>query len=658
MGLLNHNRFLNHYKNSSLPVKISVPFILAFLSFWVTGTTLLGVVFSNKFEDKFHQQAKELSVLVKREIDQELEGLREKARLLSVKSAVIQGTLTENELQLKQALIPLSGILNSDKIAVINQEQKKLINIKSSSFQSIEFDINDVHTLVVTGSDISTIVSAEKTGPPMLTGTAPIKNGERIVGGILLGTALGDDFLTQINQSIHYELLILSDKNEKLASTFSGETAFAAKQLYELDLVTVNNQKFFAHPIELKGLQEQKFTLVLLESQEQLEQIILAIWGIVATVSFIGASFTIAIAYWIAQRTARPIQDITQVARQVVQKERFDLRTGINTQDEIGTLAQSLNQLIDWVGQYTHDLGVAAQTLEARVDERTKELSNALRELKDTQSQLIQTEKMSSLGQMIAGIAHEINNPISFIQGNLNPLKEYFEDLLELIETYKCEYPTPTSAVLETQAAIDLEFILEDLEKLFQSLNIGTKRVHEIVLSLRNFSRLDEAVVKDVNIHDGLDSTLLILNHRIKSCVTVTKDYGDLPLIRCFPAQLNQVFTNIIANALDAMFEADCESKELSIVTRAIATDQIEITIRDSGPGIPEHIRSKVFDPFFTTKPVGKGTGLGLGICFKIVQQHQGRIDIRTQVDQGTEFIITLPTNAIDKNSPTLSYES
>ncbi|MEM9805045.1 MAG: ATP-binding protein [Cyanobacteria bacterium P01_D01_bin.56] len=635
-----------------------MPFILAFLGFWVTGTTFLGLIFSAKFEDKFHRQAQELSTLVNREIDQELESLREKARLLSVKSDIVQATLAENELQLKQSLIPLSAILSNDKIAVINQAQEKLINIKSLPFKDVEFDIDDVHSLVVTGADISTIVSSKIDGPPMLTGTAPIKNNEKIIGGILLGSALGDEFLTQINQSIHYELVILSDENLVLASTFSDKTVFTANQLNNLDLVTVNDQKFFAYPIELKGLQDKKFTLVLLESQEQLEQIILAIWGIVATVSFIGASFTIAIAYWIAQRTARPIQDITQVARQVVQKERFDLRTGVSTQDEIGTLAQSLNQLIDWVGQYTHDLEMAAQTLELRVDERTKDLSNALKELKETQSQLIQTEKMSSLGQMIAGIAHEINNPISFIQGNITPLKEYFEDLLELIETYKREYPTPTAAVLETQEDIDLEFILDDLDKLFQSLSIGTKRVHEIVVSLRNFSRLDESVVKDVNIHDGLDSTLLILNHRIKNCVIVTKDYGDLPTTRCLPAQLNQVFTNIIANALDAMFDADCEPKELSIVTRAIATDQIEITIRDSGPGIPEHIRSKVFDPFFTTKPVGKGTGLGLGICFKIVQQHQGRIDIRTQTEQGTEFIITLPTNAIDKSSPTPSHES
>ncbi|MEO0868318.1 MAG: ATP-binding protein, partial [Cyanobacteria bacterium J06642_11] len=201
---------------------------------------------------------------------------------------------------------------------------------------------------------------------------------------------------------------------------------------------------------------------------------------------------------------------------------------------------------------------------------------------------------------------------------------------------------------------MDFEFVLEDLSKVLNSMNVGTQRVHEIVRSLRNFSRLDEANVKDVDIHEGLDSTLLILNHRIKYDVTVIKEYGDLPLVRCLPAQINQVFTNIISNALDAMFDADCSSKRITIVTREIENSQIEIVLRDSGPGIPADIQAKVFDPFFTTKPVGKGTGLGLGICFKIIQQHQGTINVRSKSGKGTEFSIKLPINALPAE-PTFS---
>ena len=311
------------------------------------------------------------------------------------------------------------------------------------------------------------------------------------------------------------------------------------------------------------------------------------------------------------------------IAQQVAGESRFDLRAPAKTQDDISVLALSVNQLIEWVGQYTNELEIAAQTLDIRVRQRTRKLSNTLKELKATQAQLIQSEKMSSLGQMIAGIAHEINNPINFVQGNIEPLKEYFEDLLELIKTYQTEYPNPSTAVVKKQEEIDFDFLLEDLHKLLGSMNLGAERVHEIVQSLRYFSRLDEATVKDVNIHEGIDSTLLILNHRIKHEVTVVKKYGDLPLVRCFPAQLNQVFTNIIVNALDAMFEANCDRKKIKIVTRVIENNQIQIIICDSGPGIPREIRKKIFDPFFTTKPVGKGSGLVLCICIRIILQHQ-----------------------------------
>lgn len=272
-------------------------------------------------------------------------------------------------------------------------------------------------------------------------------------------------------------------------------------------------------------------------------------------------------------------------------------------------------------------------------------------DLKETQAQLIQSEKMSGLGQMVAGIAHEINNPISFIQGNIRPLNDYFGDLVDLIETYQAEYPNPTDTILDKQEDIEVEFLLEDSAKILDSMKMGTNRVRDIVVSLRNFSRLDESAIKDVDLCEGLDSTLLILNHRLKEGVTVTKAYDLLPLVRCSPAQINQVFTNIIANALDAMLESDAQPKALNIATRVLDEEYVQICIRDSGPGMPPEVKAKIFDPFFTTKAVGKGTGIGLGICFKIIQQHQGRIEVNSELGKGTEFVITLPKSADTKKS-------
>lgn len=648
MGLVHYRKLFLKYQNASLPLKISIPFILMFLGFWVAGTASLGYSFAHKLEQNEQARALELTSLVNREIEQELDTLRQKARLLSIKGAIAQGTVNNNQVQLQQVILPLRGVLDANMITIINRDKQPVLNVQDSILKDVKLNTNTVSNLLITGSDIAMIVGTRRSGPPILLGTAPIKNKQGVIGGILIGTALSDELLIQINRSIREQIIVISE-GKIVASTFqseiSGSESFETPKMH--DVITLNKQRYFAHPISFKGLEEQQFDVVVLLSQNDLGQAKQTIWVSILTMASLGAVLTTILGYWIAKRVARPIQDITLIAHRVAGESRFDLRAPANTHDDISILALSLNQLIEWVGQYTHELEVATQTLEIRVDERTKELSDTLRKLKDAQSQLIQTEKMSSLGQMIAGIAHEINNPISFIQGNIEPLQEYFQDLLELIKTYQAEYPQPSTAVLSKQREIDFDFLLKDLNKLLRSMNVGTERVHEIVQSLRNFSRLDEAIVKDVNIHEGIDSTLLILNHRIKHNVTVLKDYGTLPLVRCSPAQLNQVFTNIIANALDAMFEARCDRKDLTIATRALTKHQVQISIRDSGPGIPADVRTKIFDPFFTTKPVGKGTGLGLGICFKIIQYHQGTIQVRSRIGEGTEFIITLPTDVL-----------
>jgi two-component system, NtrC family, sensor kinase len=277
------------------------------------------------------------------------------------------------------------------------------------------------------------------------------------------------------------------------------------------------------------------------------------------------------------------------------------------------------------------------------------ELKKNLETLQQMQIQLIQSEKMSALGQIVAGIAHEINNPVNFIHGNLNHVAEYTQALLHLIGLYRQHLPHPPTEIQQEIEAMDLAFIEEDLEKVLKSMNFGTKRIREIVLSLRNFSRLDESERKAVDLHEGIDSTLMILQHRLKATSTrpeiqILRDYATLPSIDCYVGQLNQVFMNLLSNAIDALEESAVVSSPTIAIQTTTIDHTIKITISDNGLGIPESVRSRIFDPFFTTKSIGKGTGLGLYVSYQIVtKKHNGKLWCDTTPGQGTKFFLEIP---------------
>ena len=299
------------------------------------------------------------------------------------------------------------------------------------------------------------------------------------------------------------------------------------------------------------------------------------------------------------------------------------------------------------------------QSLERRVAERTFELRNTLEQLHQSQVQMVQHEKMASLGNLVSGVAHEVNNPLGFLTGSIGNAKEYLQDLIGYIDTYQQHCPCGNDTVQDCAEEIDLEFLCEDFPKLLDSMESATDRIKSISTSLRTFSRADKEKKIIANLHEGLDSTLLILKYRLKAnehrpAIEVIRDYGDLPPVECFPGQLNQVFMNIIANAIDVFDEATHNSSYHTIETQAqqiriqtsIIPEQnaVEICIADNGKGMAEQVKKKIFDHLFTTKGVGKGTGLGLAIAHQIVvENHSGKLKVMSEVEQGTEFYILLP---------------
>ncbi|MBW4537740.1 MAG: HAMP domain-containing protein [Myxacorys chilensis ATA2-1-KO14] len=350
-------------------------------------------------------------------------------------------------------------------------------------------------------------------------------------------------------------------------------------------------------------------------------------------------------------------QIVTRRARQLVlgsnRLAQGELTTRVKLQgsDELAQISGAFDRM---AGQIQHNTE-ALQFSEIQLKHQAEQLETTLRELNQMQAQLIQTEKMSGLGQMVAGIAHEINNPVGFIHGNLNHVRQYAGDLLNLVELYQHHVSDPPTVIRAKIEEIDLEFLTEDFSKVLQSMEIGTQRIREIVLSLRNFSRLDEAEYKQADVHEGIDSTLLILQHRLKSkkdnghTIELIKEYGELPKIECYPGQLNQVFMNLLTNAIDALEDAILNteqpaSPQITIRTTRLDTEWIRISITDNGSGIPESVKAKLFDPFFTTKSIGKGTGLGLSISYQIVnERHQGKLYCNSTLGQGTEFVIEVP---------------
>ncbi|MGF1514268.1 MAG: sensor histidine kinase [Elainellaceae cyanobacterium] len=432
--------------------------------------------------------------------------------------------------------------------------------------------------------------------------------------------------------------------------------AIEAKQipLLQAELIALNQGEFLTNlddfldqiaALSEAAREEQAQSLLLLQRTHGV-QILVMLASIVLSMAL-----GLALMQWISRTLCRPLRDMTYRTQQSIRNANLGLQVPIISHDEVGVLAQALNGYSKFTDQ-----------LLRQHQEINEKLTQTLEELNQAQLKMVQQEKMSSLGRLVAGIAHEINNPTTFIYSNLTYIQKYTQDLLDLVDIYQRSYATPALEVRQKVQEIDLSFIQDDLPKVLASIEMGGERICDIVQSLRNFSRIDESETKVADVHRGLNDTLVILGHRLKASpehprIQVVRDYTNVPPVECYPGLLNQVFINIISNAIDAIedkaaaltYEESLDyAFQIVISTAMFKENWIDITIFDNGLGIARENQTSIFDPFFTTKPIGKGTGMGLSISYQIIaERHKGELEFCSDPDSGTKFTIRIPVRLL-----------
>ncbi len=668
---------LGKYSKLPLKIKIILPLLSVLIIIWALATITFGYFFSYKLESKLSSETEEVSSTVLESFERREQLLFLKARWIAESKEFLLLVNNSQKSALNRYLLPLKESLELDLIKVIDKKGITLADVRQGEIEQTKLNHKFLHEAASIGMDIFDVVTVDKKQFSVLVALTSVKSRKEILGGVIIGKTINDETLAEIRAQTQPHLVIFHDK-KVTASTLE----IAKKNNWQPPpiksrpvLVNIGNEEFIAKSINVMGLNGNQAKIVLLNSVTPLREnqqhlwIYIIIFSVVATTIF---SITVT---KLTNLVTRRIIYLTNATQKLASGD-FSARIKITDNDEISSLAKSFNYMAEQVSlllekqkeankkleEYNQNLENIVQNRTYELKQKNSELKNILQELQCTQAQMIQGEKMSSLGQMIVGIAHEINNPVSFVYGNIVPAIDYAKDLLHLIELYQKHYPEPEKEIQDEIQAIELDYVRNDFTKLLNSMAIGSERIRKIVLSLRNFSRLDEDGFKRVDIHEGIDNTLIILQNRLKVQsdrpeIKIVKEYSSLPLVDCYPGQLNQVFMNLFVNAIDALDEYNLHRTPeeikanisyIKISTEVNNDEWIMIRITDNGPGISDRIKPKLFDPFFTTKEVGKGTGLGLSISYQIiVDKHSGKLNFSSKEGKGTEFVVEIPVKQL-----------
>ncbi|MDJ1181344.1 ATP-binding protein [Roseofilum sp. BLCC_M91] len=652
------NLLFRTYSKLPLQQKISVPFVCVFLGLWILGTVGIGYYFLKHLEKRQLAELQSVSALMLQQFHNETEKLRLNTKLAVESEKVRQGVEDANTTILLQHLLPLKLLLELDLVQVIDVGGKSLVNLKLNSLSDSKINNEMPVSQSMNGVSISTIINAENENEnendrSILISTAPIKSNQGIIGGVIIGRVMNYNFLNGLTEQIN-ESIVVFQNNKIIASSLLGAENFVwlppsenSVNNFHQSIVKIGDRSYLGRTVPISGINQSQLQLVILAPLDSLEKAKRNFLIGLVVFCLVGSVIAILVGYFVSSLIALRIRSVTKATEQLANDDLW-VKLPVLYNDELDRLSKSFNRMAKKLKNRDEALKI-----------KVEELEETLEKLYLTESQLIQSEKMSSLGQMVAGIAHEFNNPVNFIYANIEPAIHYVDDLLYLIDIYQKEYPSQTDNIAAALSDIDFDFLAQDFLHLLTSIKAGAERISVIVRGLRTFSRLDETGIKKVNLHENIESTLLILQHKmqeqiqegkiLKREIYLVENYADLPWIICDPSQLNQVFLSLIDNAIYALDELrqDTENAKLpQIVLKTECGDRssVKITISDNGCGMSEEVKNKIFDPFFTTKPVGSGTGLGLSISYSIiVDRCGGKLKCHSIPGEGTEFIIELP---------------